>query len=108
MGTFKGYPRHLGKPRGRGLVVCALSGFLRKPKDIVEVRGVRVAKDKADHYGRFGYIHPQDVAQPEVGNDPTAVPYGGLVESKTKQDLGISDQEIEAAVRENRPPRQGF
>lgn len=107
MGRFKAYPRHLGGAKGRGIVTCAKTGFLRHPKDIVRVDGVPIAKDKADHYGAFGYTHPQDVAQPRLGGDPTPVKDGGLIEARTKQDLGISDQEIEAAVRENRPPREG-
>ena len=108
MGRFSSYPRHLGAVKGRGLVTCGKSGFLRHPKDIVYVDGVAVAKDKADFYGAFGYTHPQDVAQPRIGGDPSPVKDGGLAVSYSKQELGISDQEIEAAVRNNRPPRKGF
>ena len=108
MGTFRSYPRHLKPIKGRGVVTCAMSGFLRRPKDIVEVNGVPIAKDKVDEYGRFGFTHPQDVAQPEIGGDPTPVRHGGFDKPKSKQDLKISDKEIAAAVRENRPPRPGF
>lgn len=108
MATFKSFPRHLRALRGEGLVTCALSGFLRRPKDIEMVDGVPTAKDKADFYGKFGYDHPQDVPQPEIGGDPSPVDFGGLLESRTKQDMGMSDQEIEAAIRENRPPREGY
>lgn len=107
MSTFRGYPSHLGRPRGRGLVTCARSGFLRRPDDCVRVDGVWQARDFADFYGGFGTKHPQDVAQPEVGGDPTRVEGGGLVPARSKQELAISDAEIEAAVRENRPPREG-
>jgi hypothetical protein len=107
MATFRSYPRHLKPMKGRGLVTCARSGFLRKPEDIVMIDGVPVAKDKADFYGSFGTTHPQDIAQPKIGGDPTPVRYGGLEEGKSKKDLNISDQEILAAVRENRPPRSG-
>lgn len=107
MATFRSYPRHLKPMKGRGLVTCARSGFLRKPEDIVMIDGVPVARDKADFYGAFGTTHPQDVAQPNIGSDPTPVPHGGLEAGKTKQDLNISDQEILAAIRENRPPRSG-
>mgnify|MGYP005851239593 CR=1 FL=1 len=105
---FHSFPRHLKPLTGKGLVTDALSGFLRRPEDCVLVYGVPKAKDKADFYGPFGWIHPQDVPQPEIGGDPKSVTYGGLLEGKTKSDLDISDQEITASVRENRPPRSGF
>lgn len=108
MATFRAYPRHLKPMEGRGLIVCSRSGFLRKPKDIVIIDGMPVARDKADFYGPFGTTHPQDVAQPKIGGDPTPVRYGGLEKNRTKQDMNISDQEIELAIREDRPPRCGY
>jgi hypothetical protein len=108
MATFRSFPSHLKPMQGRGLVTCARSGFLRFPKDIVEVDGLPIAKDKADFYGGFGTTHPQDVPQPEIGGDPRPVRHGGLDVARTKSDLGISDQEILAAIREDRPPRPGF
>lgn len=108
MATFRSYPKHLKPIEGRGLIECAMTGFLRKPDDIVEIDGQPIAKDFADHYDGFGYTHPQDVAQPEVGGDPRSVEYGGLSEGKSLTELGISDQEMQAAIREDRPPRRGF
>lgn len=108
MSTFRSYPRHLKPIQGKGLIQCARSGFLRHPKDCVEIDGQMVAKDKADYYGKFGYDHPQDFAQPEIGGDPTPVPKGGIAEPLSKQDLNISDQEVELSIREGRAPRPGF
>jgi hypothetical protein len=109
MATFRSYPRHLGRPEGRGLVTCVRSGFLRKPRDIVEIDGRRIARDKADWYGDvFGWDHPQDRNQAETGGDPGPVPGGGQPRARSKQELGISDREIEASIRENRPPRSGY
>lgn len=108
MATFRSFPKHLKPPRGEGLVTCARSGFLRRPSEIVEIDGQPIARDKADFYGRFGTTHPQDIPQPEVGGDPTPVEHGGLDKGLSKQDLEISDQEVLAAIRENRPPRPGF
>lgn len=107
MGNFRSYPKHLKPPAMRGLITCARSGFLRKPEDIVYIDGQPVARDKADFYGAFGTTHPQDVAQPEVGGDPSPVRHGGLHEGKSKRELSISDQEVLASVREGRPPRPG-
>ena len=107
MGRFRSFPSHLRPLTGKGLVTCALTGFLRRPDDVVYVDGVPVAKDHADHYGPFGYTHPQDVPQPQIGGDPSPVDHGGQVEARSKQEMGISDGEILAAIRENRPPRKG-
>lgn len=108
MSTFRSYPRHLKPMRGKGLIQCAKSGFLRRPEDCVEVDGQMVAKEFADHYGAFGYTHPQDIAQPEIGGDPTPVEKGGIAEPQSIQDLNISDQEVLLSIREGRPPRPGF
>lgn len=108
MATFRSYPGHLKPMRGRGLIRCSLSGFLRHPEDIVYKDGAPIARDKADIYPGFGLDHPQDFNRAEVGGDPTPVPHGGLGEDKTKSDLGISDAEVEISVREGRPPRPGY
>lgn len=108
MATFRSFPKRLKPAKGEGLVECSLSGFLRRPSDIIEIDGRPVAADKADLYGTFGTTHPQDVAQPELGSDPTPVKHGGSTATKSKQDMGISDAEIVAAVRENRSPRPGY
>ena len=108
MPTFRAFPRHLRPLTGKGMVTCALTGFLRRPEDIVVIDGVPTARDKADFYDNFGYTHPQDVPQPETGGDPRPVDYGGFADPKSKSELGISDQEIEASIREGRPQREGF
>jgi hypothetical protein len=105
---FRSYPRHL-KVDARGYVTCDRSGFLRKPSQTIDDEGSRVAREFADITPGFGTTHPQDVAQPEIGGDPTPIenarpgqpPY-------TKQELGISDAEVLAAIREDRPPRRGY
>lgn len=107
MPTFRSYPRHLRSIRGRGIVTCARSGFLRRPEDITEIDGQPVATDKADFYGNFGTDHPQDHANPDVGGDPAPVRHGGLDEGQSKQGLNVSDAEIRRAVMEGRPPRPG-
>jgi hypothetical protein len=108
--TFRSYPSRLGKPDGRGYVVCDRSGFLRKPSETIEEdTGARVAREFADLTPGFGTRHPQDVNQAEIGGDPTPIenarPGGPPL---TKRDLNISDAEILAAIREDRPPRRGF
>ncbi len=109
MGRFRSYPRHLRPAKGQGLVQCAVSGFLRRPEDIVEIDGRPVAKDKADWYGEgFGYDHPRDVYQAETGGDPSPVEHGGIAPTTSKADQSISDTEIRAAIVENRAPRRGF
>lgn len=108
MATFRSYPRHLKPMKGRGLVTCSRSGFLRKPEDIVMIDGKPVARDKADFYGEFGTTHPQEVARPTVGGDPSPVEHGGLEPGRSKQDLNISDAEMVLALREGRPPREGY
>lgn len=109
MATFRSFPSHLKPMRGRGLITCERSGFLRFPEDTVETwDGRNIARDKADFYPGFGTRHPQDIAQPEIGGDPSPVQNGGLDEARSKSDLQMSDQEILASIRENRPPRPGF
>lgn len=108
MATFRSFPKKLGRAKGTGLIECSLSGFLRRPCDIIEVDGVPVAADKADLYGSFGTTHPRDVMQPALGSDPTPVRHGRTAATKSKQDLNISDAEVLAAIRENRPPRPGI
>jgi hypothetical protein len=107
---FRSYPRHLGKPRMRGLMVCDASGFVRHVDEAVEdVRQGTVAREFADITPGFGTHHPQDVVQLGVLDDPTPSEQGDHIEwePKSKQDLGISDAEILASIREGRPPRRG-
>lgn len=107
MPTFRSFPKHLSA-RGRGVITCARSGFLRHPDDVVDHHGMKIAHDKADLTPGFGTDHPQDYAQPEIGGDPSPVPHGGLDVARTKSDLCISDAEILASIREGRLPRRGY
>lgn len=103
---FRGYPRHLGRPRFRGLGTCERSGFVRHADRLVEdERGGLVAEDKADVTPGFGTKHPQDVVQLPPLDDPTPVVTNGLHEP---EELEISDAERWRSVREGRPPRPGY
>lgn len=105
------YPRHLGRPKGKGLVECQASGFLRPASEMVhDVRQGTVSKEFADHTGGFGSFHPQDVRRLGNLDDPRAIDRSVPKDDNnySKQDLGISDQEIELSIREGRPPRRGF
>lgn len=107
---FRSYPRKLGKPDGRGYVVCERSGFLRKPHEVVtEFHGSRVAREFADITPGFGTQHPQEVNQAELGGDPTPIedarPGGPDL---SLRELNISDAEVLASILEDRPPRRGF
>lgn len=107
---FRAYPRHLGKPKGRGLFVCDASGFVRHTDDAVDdVRQGQVAREFADITPGFGTRHPKDVEQLGVLDDPVPAEDGRTLDTRnfTKQDLGISDAEIRASIREGRPPRGG-
>jgi hypothetical protein len=107
MATFRSYPRHLKPMKGKGYVQCQRSGFLRPADEVMrDVRGGIVARDFADITPGFGTRHPRDVFAPEVGGDPTPTHITtGVDLPLTKEQLGISDQEVEAAIRENRPPQ---
>jgi hypothetical protein len=96
---------------GKGIAVCDRSGFVRRVGATLRAyTGSRVARDFADITPGFGTRHPQDVNQAEVGGDPTPIPDARPIDRdpKSKQQLCISDREIEAAIRENRAPRRGF
>ena len=105
------YPRHLGKPKGKGYKQCQASGFLRKTgKQIDDVRQGLVAKEFADVTPGFGTNHPQDKVQLGQLSDPS--PIGDArpqnIANLSKSDLMISDQEIKASIVEGRPPRRGY
>jgi len=103
------FPKHI-RSDGQGYMQCARSGMLRKPSDMIKNDdGLMIAKDYADITPGFGTSHPQDSPAPEIGSDPTPVSDAtGVTAALTKEDLQISDQEIEASLRENRFPRRGF
>lgn len=108
---FRSYPRHLGKPTGKGVAECSASGFVRRVGDMQDdIRQGHVAKDFADNTPGFGTRHPQDVVQLGALGDPTPIRDAHPLDKQnlSKQDLCISDQEIEASIREGRPPRPGY
>lgn len=107
-GTF---PSRLKGNNGKGVVECQASGFLRKASDMVhDVRQGLVAKEFADITPGFGTYHPQDLKVLGAMDDPKAVPNARPDDQNnySKQDLGISDREIEASIREDRAPRRGY
>jgi hypothetical protein len=94
----------------RGLMECRASGFLRHVDDGVDdVRQGKVAREFADITPGFGTHHPQDVVQLGVLDDPSAAIEGDSIDPlpKSKQDLGLTDAEILASIREGRPPKRG-
>lgn len=102
------YPKHLGKPRMRGLMECDATGRVRHVDEHVrDIRQGDVARQYADITPGFGTRHPQDVVQLGVLDDPTPADNGRKLDERnlSKQDLGISDAEIEASIREGRPPK---
>lgn len=114
MGGRKGvrgtYPRHL-RVQGKGVIECQASGFLRERGDTMnDVRQGEVAKEYADRTPRFGTYHPQDLRSLGNMDDPKAIPDARPKDNEnySKQDLGISDQEVELSIREGRPPRRGY
>lgn len=102
-------PKHL-KATGRGWREDQATGFVRAADDYVDdIRQGRTSKDFADITPGFGTYHPQDVKQLGTLDDPSAVVDATpITEPVSKQDLGISDQEVELAVRQGRPPRPGY
>jgi len=105
------YPKRLGKPKGKGLMECQASGQLRHPSEMVhDHRQGMVAREFADITPRFGTRHPQDVKSLGELDDPKAIRDARPKDNNnySKQDLGISDQEVELSIREGRPPRRGY
>ena len=104
------YPRHLRR-KGKGVVECEASGFLRQVGDTRhDLRQGQVAKEFADETPGFGTYHPQDVVSLGTLDDPKAIPHARPKDEQnlSKQDLRISDQEVELSIREGRPPRRGY
>lgn len=98
-------------PRGTGVVECSASGFLAKPDEIVDdVRQGPTAEKYADLTPGFGTYHPQDVKSLPDLSDPTPIPEGRPPTKThfTKQEMGMTDREIELSIREGRPPRPGY
>jgi hypothetical protein len=108
---FRGYPKHLPKPKGIGIRQCEASGFMRTlGKEVKDVRQGLVAREFADITPGFGTKHPQDVVQLGEMNDPKPVPEARPEDKRnlSKQDLAMSDQEIRASIVEGRAPRIGY
>lgn len=108
---FRSYPRHLGRPTGRGIKECQATGFLRPVgEQVSDYRQGLVAREFADLTPGFGTRHPQDVKQLGQTADPHPIKNARPKDMKnlSKQDLGYSDQEIEASIREGRQPRFGY
>lgn len=106
-----GVPRQAPGRQGRGNRECAASGKIVPAEDYVEdVRQGLVAKEYADITPGFGTWHPQDVRGGEAYDDPTPIENARPMDKLglSKNDLSISDQECELAVREGRPPRPGY
>ncbi|MCP4466953.1 MAG: hypothetical protein GY813_09425 [Halieaceae bacterium] len=90
---------------------CQASGQLFHAKDIVrDVRQGKVGRKFADLTAGFGTWHPQDLRQLGDMDDPSPIHDGVPKDNNnySKQDLGISDQEIKLSIQEGRPPRRGF
>lgn len=103
------YPKHLPKD-GRGVVQCDASGMLRPAGTLVDdVRQGRAAKEFADLTPGFGSFHPQDLVALGNLDDPTAIPNARPEQVPlSKQDMGISDEEVRNSIKEDRPPRMGY
>ena len=96
---------------GRGWVECEASGALRPAGELVhDVKQGRVRRRLADITPGFGTYHPQDIKSLGPLDDPKAILPASPQDKNnySKQDLGISDQEIELSIREGRAPRRGY
>ena len=106
-----GLPSKVRSRRGKGWREDQASGFIRYAEDYVEdVRQGSVTKYFADITPGFGTHHPQDVVNLDMDGDPNGIPDAepADTENLSKSDMRISDQEIEASIREGRAPRMGF
>lgn len=103
---FRSFPAN-GPKDGRGARICDASGFLRASDDRVRDRrqGI-VSRDHADITPGFGTFHPQDVRRTPLTSDPAPIRDArpddtGLAMSA--RDMGYSDAEVEASIRNNQP-----
>ena len=108
--TIKGTrPRRL-PVTGKGWVECGASGAIRRAGELVhDVKQGMVRKRLADRTPGFGTYHPQDLKSLGVLDDPKPIIPSRPVDKNnySKQDLGISDREVELSIREGRLPRRG-
>ena len=103
-------PKHVPS-EGKGWRQDQASGFVREAGDVIQDRRQGLtAPEFADITPGFGTFHPQDVKALGALDDPTQVPRAIPIDkqSLSKQDLGISDKEIELSIREGRAPRRGY
>lgn len=103
-------PKHL-PATGRGWREDDASGFVREAHDYVhDVRQGMTAPEFADLTPGFGTHHPQDVKQLGILDDPRPIEDARPLTrcNETKQDLSISDYEIELSIKQGRPPRPGY
>ena len=105
---FRAYPKHLGPPKGRGLVECSASGFVTHRTDLMDdVRQGRTKRRFADTTPGFGTRHPQDVVQLGALDDPKG--NNGRVpdpQNLSRQDLGLTDADILESIRTGQPPKR--
>ena len=104
-------PSKVRSRKGEGWREDEASGFIRYASDfVVDVRQGDVAPEFADITPGFGTHHPQDVKNLGTLDDPSPVPDASPADTDnlSKQDLQISDQEVELSIREGRPARRGF
>lgn len=105
-------PRHLKATKGkRGWAQSDASGQLFYADEMVDdVRQGRVHRTEADIMAGFGTYHPQDLKVLGELDDPHPIHKARPIDThhQTKEELGYSDAEIEASVRQGRPPRRGY
>lgn len=103
-------PKHVDSD-GTGWRQDQASGFVRKADDVImDRRQGLTAPEFADITPGFATFHPQDVKALGALDDPVQVYKAVPIDQRalSKQDLGISDAEIELSIREGRAPRRGF
>jgi hypothetical protein len=103
-------PKHV-KVSGRGWRQDQASGFVREAHDVIKDRRQGLtAPEFADITPGFGTFHPQDVRALGALDDPNEIYRSNPIDQQnlSKQDLGISDQEVELSIREGRAPRRGY
>jgi hypothetical protein len=77
---------------------------------VKDVRLGTVKRGEEDSTPGFGTYHPQDLKRLGPMSDPTPIPDARPQPDTypTKADLGFSDDEIKASIRQGRAPRRGY
>lgn len=103
---MKAYPV-TGPRDGRGARIDDASGFLRPAADFVRDRRQGLAaKEFADLTPGFGTNHPQDVKVILPKQDPEPINQARTEQNPmflSAKDLGYTDADVLASIRENRP-----